>query len=88
MKLFFICLLMVFSVQNVEAKVGDDSVFTLYRNNHINPYIRVHVGTFDSENGSRYNSFHCKKVVEFFNNDAKKRASKEQHWCEKGYFKE
>ena len=49
---------MVLSLQNVEAKVGDDSVFTLYRNNHINPNIRVHVGTFDSKSGSVYNSIY------------------------------
>ena len=88
MKYLIVVISMLFSLQSVEAKVTDDNIFTLYRNNDMNPKIRIHVGTFDSNNGASYNSFHCEKVVQFWNKDAKSRTSKELHWCEKGYFKE
>ena len=88
MRYFIVVISTIFLVQTVEAKVSEDSVFTLYRNNHLNPFIRVHIATFDSTNGERFNSFNCQKAMSYFQKAAIERTSKAKIWCEKGYFRE
>ena len=66
----------------------EENVFTLIRNNHVNPLIRVHIATFDSANGPDFNAWYCQKAQDYFQKAAKERGSKEKLWCEKGYFEE
>ena len=51
------------------AEPASERVFTLYRNNHNNPAIRVHVATFDTKNSKEYNKLHCNKAVKYFRSD-------------------
>jgi hypothetical protein len=67
--------------------VAAESVFTLYRNNHNDPSLRVHVATFDTRNSGEHNKLHCDKAVKYFRSDAKSRGSDERYWCEVGYVK-
>ena len=69
-----------------KKNVGGEHVFTLYRNNHLDPSIRVHVATFDA--GRReFNEFYCNNAKKYFRSDAKSRGSDERYWCEVGYVK-
>ena len=81
-------ILIIYTIQIVNANVLDDSVFTLYRNNNDNPFIRIHLATFDSSNGEQFNLWYCQKAVQYFQEAAKSRGSNERIWCEKGYFRE
>ena len=86
--LIFVSLMLVFPFPYPSLAEGlrpEDRIFTLYRNNDIDPSIRVHVATFDG-GGFEYNHYHCKKATELFGIDAKKQGSKERFWCEKGYY--
>ena len=66
--------------------VAAERVFSLYRNNHASPSVRVHVATFDA-GPKEFNEWHCNKAVKYFRSDAKSQGSDERYWCEVGYVK-
>ena len=68
------------------AEPDSERVFALYRNNHLDPSIRVHVATFDAQNRD-FNEWYCKKAIKYFRADAKSRGSDARYWCEVGYVK-
>ena len=89
MRFMFLALFVLMGAsQSISAKTTEENVFTLIRNNHVNPLIRVHIATFDTANGSVFNARHCQKAQEYFQKAAKELGSVEKLWCEKGYFKE
>ena len=54
--LLFVLFVFMGPNQNINAKTMEENVFTLIRNNHVNPLIRVHIATFDSANGPDFNA--------------------------------
>lgn len=61
-----------------------DDVYTLYRNSPVDENERIHVATFDSNNGEKYNRENCSFTKGYFQNNTKLEIN---YWCEKGKFK-
>lgn len=63
------------------------SVVTLYRNSILDPSLRIHLATFDADNGStsqQYNSENCFEAADLYShNDPQHK----RFWCELGQFK-
>jgi hypothetical protein len=57
----------------------DDHVYTLYRNSLLDLSImRVHVASFDSKDGEKYNQENCQIAASLF---------QAKFWCEKGRYR-
>ena len=63
---------------------SSDGTYTLYRNSVIDPLMRVHVATFDSADGAKYNQENCQVAQELFQNQE---GVITKFWCEKGRFR-
>ena len=64
---------------------GDSSAWTLYRNSPTDHSARIHIATFDSTYGDRYNRAACEEAAQ----DHEKRPHDDalmRFWCEKGEF--
>ena len=83
------CLLIFLSVE-IQAGIGfrtsEDDVFTLYRSSAVNggETWRLHVATFDSSDGEKYNLGNCEIAKSLFQEQPMVTV---RYWCEKGYFK-
>ena len=66
--------------------VSDNTVFTLYRNSVTTggEEMRLHVATFDSSDGERYNRGNCEQAQILFQSQ---QGVKTKFWCEKGRYK-
>lgn len=69
---------------SVSIAATADSTYTLYRNSITDQSMRIHVGTFDSVDGSEYNRENCAQAAFLFQGQAK---VKTKFWCESGRFK-
>lgn len=63
---------------------GDDGVYTLYRSSLVPGVARIHVGTFDAEDGADYNRENCDLAAALFNAQDE---IKTKFWCEAGRFR-
>jgi hypothetical protein len=63
--------------------LANTGVFTLYRNSAIDPSIRIHVGTFDTAEGEKYNAENCNLAATLFASQA---GVKARFWCERGTY--
>ena len=52
------------------AAVPPDAVFTLYRNSVLDASMRMHVATFDTDQGSAYNQENCWTAQKLFRHRA------------------
>lgn len=66
------------------AATDAGQTFTLYRNSVLNPKMRIHVATFDADDGAAYNSGNCNQAQSLFEAQD---GVKTKFWCEKGRFK-
>jgi hypothetical protein len=66
------------------AKAGNDDIYTLYRNSPIDPNLRIHVATFDAEDGEAYNHENCEVARKLF---VGQRGVTALYWCEKGRYR-
>lgn len=67
------------------AETADREVYTLYRNSVTDPTMRIHVGTFDTTNGAKYNAETCNEAADLFQHQDGVRT---RFWCEQGRFHE
>lgn len=67
-----------------QANLPENQVFTLYRNSALDPSMRVHVATFDTDNGAAYNNENCGIAASLF---ASQDGVSVQYWCEQGRFR-
>lgn len=75
-----------------------DNTYTLYRNGNYVDMPRIHVATFDTSEGEKYNEGSCRNVQNLLNEQLKEEDSHNRFmleegvirrfWCEKGKFKE
>jgi hypothetical protein len=72
------------SISFAQAQVRNDSCYTLYRNSKSFADMRIHVATFDAEDGEPYNKENCNVAQELF---AKQPGVTVKYWCERGRFK-
>jgi hypothetical protein len=63
---------------------NSESTYTLYRNSTTDESMRLHVATFDSADGEKYNQGNCDVARELFQ---RQEAVKTRFWCEKGRFR-
>ena len=61
---------------------GGDT-FTLYRDSVFDPSMRIHVASFDSNEGAIYNSENCDLAVSLFQGQI---GVATRFWCEKGRY--
>lgn len=64
--------------------VGDET-YTLYRSSVVDPEWRVHVATFDTENGKKYNAENCQTAARLF---LSQDGVVVLYWCEPGHIKD
>lgn len=63
---------------------NQSDTYTLYRNSVLDETMRLHVATFDSKDGEKYNQGNCDIAKDLFQ---KQDGVKTKFWCEKGAFK-
>lgn len=63
---------------------GQSQTYTLYRNSLAEPTMRVHVASFDTNNGGDYNSENCEVAANLFQTQD---GVKTRFWCEPGPFR-
>lgn len=63
---------------------ADAEIYTLYRNSVLDVTMRVHVGTFDSDNGRGYNAENCAVAADLFQ---RQDGVKTRFWCEPGRYR-
>jgi hypothetical protein len=63
---------------------NDAVVYTLYRDSLAVENARLHVATFDSTDGEKYNSENCLAARDLFQQQPGVRT---KFWCEKGKFR-
>lgn len=67
------------------ATVPPDAVFTLYRNSVLDASMRLHVATFDTDQGSSYNQENCWTAQKLFQAQGGVAVT---FWCERGRYHE
>lgn len=63
----------------------DNEVATLYRNSLMDSMMRIHVATFDTKDGFRYNWENCILAAHLFQSQTN---VKTHFWCESGKYQE
>ncbi|MBF9029774.1 hypothetical protein HKCCE3408_05140 [Rhodobacterales bacterium HKCCE3408] len=66
------------------AQSAERDVSTLYRNSVLDQTMRVHVATFDADDGERYNAENCQIAAHLFQNQP---GVTVRYWCEPGRFR-
>ncbi|MDI1308679.1 MAG: hypothetical protein PSV17_04500 [Methylotenera sp.] len=67
------------------SDTSNGEIFTLYRNSLTDSNMRIHVATFDSQDGEVYNKGNCDQAQLLFQNQPEINT---KFWCEKGQFKQ
>lgn len=67
------------------AAATDDEVFTLYRNSAFDATMRIHVATFDTDDGRDYNAQNCQIAADLF---GEQDGVVVRYWCEPGRYHE
>lgn len=83
-----LCLLILLSC-NKSEKLNESEVYTLYKSGVSDSSIKLHVATFNADDGSNshdYNSTNCNKIRDFLQSEPK--MFEQRFWCEPGYYKE
>jgi len=63
---------------------SDAEIFALYRNSVTSENMRLHIATFDAQDGEAYNRENCEQAKLLFQAQP---GVKTRFWCEKGRFK-
>lgn len=90
-------LVLTLSILLVACGNTPDDTYTLYRNNNYVDMPRIHVATFDTTEGEKYNEGSCRNVQNLLNEQLKEEDSHNRFmlqegvirrfWCEKGIYK-
>lgn len=73
----------IFLIPTFFTACSSDESYTLYRNSVSNSFMRIHVATFDADDGDQYNQGNCEIAQELFQ---KQEGVITKFWCEKGRF--
>lgn len=72
------------SISLAQAQSRNEDSYTLYRNSVSFADMRIHVATFDAEDGEQYNKENCNLARELF---VKQPGVIVKYWCERGRFR-
>lgn len=67
-----------------EARGGADDSYVLYRSSPVNAAMRLHVASFDTDQGEAYNRGNCEIARDLFQAQP---GVKVKYWCEKGRYR-
>lgn len=67
-----------------EADAQDENVYTLYRNSVTDRALRIHIATFDANEGHAYNMENCQLAADLF---AGQSGVSVRFWCERGRYR-
>lgn len=62
----------------------ENDTYTLYRNSGFDANERIHIATFNTNDGEAYNSENCKLAATLFESQPNVVT---KFWCEKGHFR-
>lgn len=68
----------------IGPQTSEDLVYTLYRNSALDANMRLHVATFDADEGEGYNRENCESARSLF---SRQPGVTVKYWCEKGYYR-
>jgi len=77
-------ILIIVILLNFGCSQSDSDTYALYRNSVLDEAMRLHVATFDSKDGEKYNQGNCDIAKDLFQMQD---GVKTKFWCEKGKFK-
>ena len=81
---FSMCLTILLTVAAVEASAQERNVSTLYRNSVFDSEARIHMATFDADDGGSYNSANCQIAAQLFQGQL---GVTVRYWCEPGRYR-
>lgn len=81
MRIFFLSISAYVFIAPAMAQSPD--IFTLYRNSVLDPTMRIHIATFDTSEGERYNAENCNIAADLFSSQ---QGVTVRYWCEPGRF--
>ena len=81
MRKFLTIILLIFGT----TAVANETAVTLYRNSVLDENMRLHIATFDTNNGGAYNWENCQLAAKLFQAQP---GVTTRFWCEKGKFKD
>lgn len=81
MKHYFVLLLLTLSSC---SPYDDSGIYTLYRGSILGD-LRIHMATFDADEGESYNSYNCQLTADLIMAIP---GVEVKYWCEKGRFRE
>jgi hypothetical protein len=64
--------------------VSDGEAYTLYRDSAVTHDARMHVASFDTREGAKYNNDNCQQVLALFQTQP---GVTVRFWCEKGRYR-
>lgn len=82
---FAICAGLLIAANTAGADELAQNVVTLYRNSAIDSEMRVHVATFDTNEGAYYNSENCQIAAQLFQGQP---GVVVRYWCEPGPYRQ
>ena len=82
MKIKKICFVVVLFLAGCSD--SDNDTYTLYRNSELAGFPRMHVSTFDSMEGEKFNRVNCQIAADLFQGQP---FVVVKYWCEKGKYK-
>jgi hypothetical protein len=73
-------------MMNISAFADNGNIYTLYRTSPVsgNSISRIHIATFDADEGEEYNRENCFTAADLFMN---RLGVVVRYWCEKGRYK-
>jgi len=71
-------------ITTIIISCSDNDQYTLYRNSIIDNNLRIHVASFNTNEGNDYNMENCNIAKELFQSQPDVQTT---YWCEKGPYK-
>jgi hypothetical protein len=80
-------LLLILTSMVVVAQANNEEIYTLYRNSAVDETVRIHMATFDTDDGPKThlrNMTNCMYVQKLFQDQPHET---NKFWCEKGAYR-
>jgi hypothetical protein len=79
---FLVAIIVVLFAAPASAQT-DGGIYTLYRNSVLDASMRIHIATFDAEEGEDYNAENCNIAADLFQRQPDVET---RFWCEPGRY--
>ena len=82
---FALCAVLMVAADAAGADNNTQSVVTLYRTSAVDSEMRLHIATFDTDEGASYNSENCQITAQLFQGQP---GVTVRYWCEPGPYRQ